>query len=200
MGRAVLDGKTTIKEMVDDSFNKWAKPATNDLPEWFLEDDAQHWKPHGPATEEKVTAGETSSMCMRASALCMTDIAGRAEDRARVAAIADRPIKKVAEAKARKKKKLRDRLDKVSTKATAIAANGEMTQQQRVKMISKLYAGVKPGERGKTYMVSTRKATVEKKRTVKGKTKGAVKMVDKRLKKDKDRTQRTKSGPKRKRG
>ncbi len=61
-----------------------------------------------------------------------------AEDRARVAAIADKPIKKVAEAKARKKKKLRDRLDKVSTKATAIAANGEMTQQQRVKMISKL--------------------------------------------------------------
>ncbi len=62
------------------------------------------------------------------------------------------------------------------------------------------YAGVKPGERGKTYMVSSRKATLEKKRTVKGKTKGAVKMVDSRLKKDKDRKQRTKSGPKRKRG
>lgn len=147
MGRSVLDGKTTIKEMVDDSFNKWAKPTAHDLPEWFAEDDAQHWKPHGPAMEEKVTAGALRArslllcvqfQCGKLSVCCACVCMRIAEDRARVAAIADKPIKKVAEAKARKKKKLRDRLDKVSTKATAIAANGEMTQQQRVKMISKL--------------------------------------------------------------
>jgi hypothetical protein len=63
------------------------------------------------------------------------------------------------------------------------------------------YAGVKPNERGKTYMVSSKKASLEKKRTAKGKTKGAVRMVDSRLKKDKRHAPKSaKLGPKRKRG
>lgn len=46
-------------------------------------------------------------------------------------------------------------------------------------------------------MVSSRKATKEKKRTAKGKTKGAVRMVDARLKKDRGKG---KPGKKRKAG
>lgn len=183
MGRAVLNGETSFKEMVDDSFNKWTPVVDLDsLPEWFTDNDRDQWKPHGPAVQEKVTA----------------------EDRARVAALADRPIKKVAEARARRKKKMADKLKHVSTKATTIAQNSEMTPAQRQKMISKLYKGVAPKERGKTYMVGKKHETLSKKRVVKGKTKGAVKMVDGRMKRDKmgqKKLNRPKSsGPKRKRG
>lgn len=183
LGRSVLSGETNMKQLVDDSFNKWAAPA-DELPEWFLDDDQEHWKPHGPAQETKVTA----------------------EDRARVAAFADRPIKKVAEVRARKKKKMRDKMARVSTKASSIATNSELPQQQRMKMIKKLYSGVAPGERGKTYMVGNRKSTMEKKRVVKGKTRGSVRMVDARLKSDRKgnaeykNSKRKKKGPKRKTG
>lgn len=77
-----------------------------------------------------------------------------------------------------------EKTKRATVKATQIAQNNEMGQQQRLKAISKLYAGVKPQQREKVYMVSTSKASREKRRTVKGRKRGAVRMVDSRLKKD----------------
>lgn len=46
---------------------------------------------------------------------------------------------------------------------------------------------MKPSERGKVYMVGNRQAEMSKVRTAKGKTKGQIKMVDARMKRDRRR-------------
>ncbi len=76
----------------------------------------------------------------------------------------------------------------------AIANNSEMGQSERVKAISKLYKGVRPKERGRVYVISSRKEQMNKKRVVKGKKRGAVRMVDSRLKADKKKSTKKKEG------
>ncbi len=47
MGRALVSGETNLKEMVDDSFNRWTGVANEqnpELPEWFVEKESEYWK------------------------------------------------------------------------------------------------------------------------------------------------------------
>lgn len=47
MGRALVSGETSLKEMVDDSFNRWtgaANEQNQELPEWFVEKESEYWK------------------------------------------------------------------------------------------------------------------------------------------------------------
>ncbi len=60
--------------------------------------------------------------------------------------------------------------------------------------IAKLYKGVKPKERGRVYVIANRREQQSKKRVVKGKKKGAVRMVDKRLKRDKTKATKRAEG------
>ncbi len=174
MGRALVSGETNVKEMVDDSFNRWSGASTaqqEGLPEWFVEKEREYWKPFEPDREEY-----------------------DARDVARVQGIADRPIKKVVEAKARRKRKIEGHMKRVEPKVMAIANNSEMGQSERVKAISKLYKGVRPKERGRVYVISNKKEQLSKKRVVKGKKRGAVRMVDKRLKRDKKKSTKRAEG------
>jgi AdoMet-dependent rRNA methyltransferase SPB1 len=178
MGRELLsgDGKN-LKEMVDDSFNKWGNKVDDNshLPDWFTEKEAEYWGPFKKPEEfdEK--------------------------DLKRVAGIANKPIKKIVEAKARTKRKVANHMKRVEPKVMAIANNSEMGQAERVKAISKLYKGVRPKDRGRVYMVSNKKAQINKVRTAKGKKRGAVRMVDKRLKADKSLKQKKAEGARSKR-
>merc|ERR1711991_909740 len=89
------------------------------------------------------------------------------DDYNRTKGIADRPIKKVVEAKARRKRKLEGHMKRVEPKVMAIANNTEMGQSERVRAISKLYRGVKPKERGRVYVIGNRAEQMNKRRTAK---------------------------------
>ena len=90
--------KKTREQMIDSSYNRYVFDDDKTLvPEWFKEDEEQHNKPQLPVTKEMVDA-----------------------EKARLREINDRTPKKVLEAKARKKKKIARKLDKLKKKAQVI--------------------------------------------------------------------------------
>eukprot|EP01097_Dermamoeba_algensis_P010503 TRINITY_DN7828_c0_g1_i1.p1 TRINITY_DN7828_c0_g1~~TRINITY_DN7828_c0_g1_i1.p1 ORF type:complete len:607 (-),score=216.39 TRINITY_DN7828_c0_g1_i1:231-2051(-) len=156
MGTMMLSKKRK-RELIDDSYNRYAWNDPDDLPSWFRDDENKHNKPSLPLTKELVDRVRQKFMEINA-----------------------RPIKKIAEAKARKKLKAIARIEKVKSKAEVISNNEEMSEKEKNRALEKLYKGrtdkLKPG---KTYVVA--------KKSNKGRVAGGgrgVKIVDPRLKKD----------------
>lgn len=81
------------QSILDAAYNRYAFHDDN-LPEWFEEDEEKHMRPLPPVTPEEIEA-----------------------EKARLRAIDARPIKKVAEAKARKKKRAVAAMAKAQAKA-----------------------------------------------------------------------------------
>ena len=67
------------------------------MPPWFLDDESKHYKTNLPVTKEAITAL-----------------------RAKLRALDARPIRKIAEAKARKKMRAVQKLDKAMKKAEGV--------------------------------------------------------------------------------
>jgi len=156
----LLKDPTMRNEVVDKSLNRYIYADDGHLPEWFVDDESKHNKPQVPVTKEMV-----------------------AQYKEDMKAIDARSTKKVAEAKARKKKQYLLKLDKARKKAKSIVANSEIGERDKVKQIQKLYKGqlakVKPQ---KVYVVGRKKVMsnkIPKGRNVR------MKLVDPRLKKDK---------------
>ena len=87
-------GEKSVHDVIDENYNKYALKDRDGLPDWFLEDESKHDKPHKPITKEAAQAIKEKLRAYNA-----------------------RPIKKVAEAKARKKFKQAQRLEKIRKKA-----------------------------------------------------------------------------------
>lgn len=114
-----------------------------------------------------------------------------------------RPIKKILEAKARKRKKLNRKLERTRKHAEALSVNPELNEMQKGTAIQRLYAKVAAQARRqehphKKYMVTTRSSShsVEPKgtasrRSAKGPT--VTVRVDRRMKKDKRGEDRARS-------
>lgn len=82
-------------DLIDGAYNRYAfADDENCLPEWFKEDEATCTKPEMPETKEMVR-----------------------QFRAKMKEISSRPIRKVLEAEARKKTRLKKRLEKVKKQA-----------------------------------------------------------------------------------
>jgi len=156
----LLNNPVSRNEVVDKTINKYMFPEDYELPAWFKDDENKHNKVHMPITKEMM-----------------------AQYKEDLKAINARTTKKVAEAKARKRKKYVLKLEKARTKAKAIVANAELSEREKVKQIQKLYKGqlnkVKPQ---KIYVVGRRKVVSSK--IPRGKN-VRLKVVDLRLKKDK---------------
>merc|ERR1712000_482324 len=128
---------TNLKDMIDNAYGRWTRGQVTDqegLPEWFVEKESEYW---GPFKGQPEVFDQ--------------------DDFDRTKGIADRPIKKIVEAKARKKRKVESQMKRVEPKVMAIANNSEMNQADRVKAISKLYRGVEPKKRGRVYVVGNRR-------------------------------------------
>lgn len=82
---------------MDDGFNRHAFDSKDDLPSWFLDDESKNYKSNVPITKEAVEAL-----------------------RAKQRALDARPIRKVAEAKARKQRRAIARVDKAMKKADGL--------------------------------------------------------------------------------
>jgi AdoMet-dependent rRNA methyltransferase SPB1 len=155
--------QTTKHDLLDSGFNKFSHRDTDGLPDWFLDDETQHSKPQRPITKEAATAIKSKLRALNA-----------------------RPIKKVAEAKARKKMKAVARLEKLRKKSSLLMEDEGVSEGDKARTVAKMLAkAAKAGKRPKR-QVSVVFAGGGN-RGVKGRprgTRGKYKMVDKRLKKD----------------
>lgn len=93
-------GEKSAYDVMDEGYNKHAFKDRDGLPDWFLDDEGRHDKPHKPITKEAAAAIKEKLRAYNA-----------------------RPIKKVAEARARKKFKQAQKLEKLKKKADLLAGD-----------------------------------------------------------------------------
>lgn len=92
--------KHRAKDMVDAAYNRFSWNDDADLPDWFADDEKRHYRPQVPLPPALVEQMKSKFM-----------------------SLATKPINKVAEARARKRKRATQRLATAKKKATALAAN-----------------------------------------------------------------------------
>ena len=157
--------KKSREEFIDAGYNRYAHNDDQSiLPKWFVEDELKHHRPIMPVTKEEA-------------------VRARAEARA----INLRPIKKVAEAKARKKRKDSRRTEKVKAKAEAIAEADDVSAKAKMRAIEKLMKAEKQKKPDAVYVTTSRsgQSKVVSKKAGGGGRQGRTVKVDKRLKSDK---------------
>ncbi|XVF01085.1 hypothetical protein REPUB_Repub04eG0057200 [Reevesia pubescens] len=139
-------------QILDDAYNKYMFDDEG-LPKWFLEEEMRHRQPIKPITKEEIAAM-----------------------RAQFKEINARPAKKVAEAKARKKRVAMKKLEKVRQKANSISDQTEISDRSKRKQIEQLYKKATPKNPKKEYVVAKKGVQIKA-------GKGKV-LVDRRMKKD----------------
>ena len=149
-------GHKTKHDLVEEGFNRYSFRDTENLPEWFIEEEKQHSKINKPITKEAAIAIKEKLKALNA-----------------------RPIKKVAEAKARKKHRAVARLEKLKKKAGLINDDSDKSEKDKAEDISKLMKKVtkKAKQRPKVTVV----VASGKNRGLSGRPKGIkgkYKMVD----------------------
>lgn len=144
--------KKQREEILDDAYNKYMFDDEG-LPEWFLDEERKHRQPIKPVTKEEIAAMK-----------------------AQFKEIDARPAKKVAEAKARKKKAAMRKLDKIRKKANSISDQTDISDRSKSRMIDQLYKKAAPKKPQKEYVVAKKGVQVKA-------GKGKV-IVDRRMKKD----------------
>lgn len=154
-------GKKTKSELIDEGFNKWAFRDRDQLPEWFLDDEQKHDKPQKPISKQAAQAIKEKMRALNA-----------------------RPIKKVQEAKARKKIKAAQKLERLKKKSELLADDEGMTEREKAEGITKLMAkAAKKKPRKELKVVVAKHANKGLKGRPRG-VKGRYRMVDSRMKKE----------------
>ncbi|XP_058130235.1 pre-rRNA 2'-O-ribose RNA methyltransferase FTSJ3 [Anopheles ziemanni] len=160
LGQLLVSGKKMRRDITDAAWNRFMFNDTF-LPDWFLEDEAKAMRKEVPVPEDVV------------------DQYRKAKEDFNV-----RTIKKVMEAKARKKRHATKRLEKIKKKAETIMENVDNTNQEKIRLLKKLYKKADGKKKEVTYVVAKRTGVSGKKvRRPKG-VEGRFKVVDPRLKKD----------------
>ncbi|TQD88043.1 hypothetical protein C1H46_026406 [Malus baccata] len=144
--------KKPREQMLDDAYKKYMFD-DDGLPRWFLDEEERHRQPIKPVTKEEINAMK-----------------------AQFKEIDARPAKKVAEAKARKKRVAFRKLEKVRKKANTISDQPDISDRSKRKQIEQMYKKAAPKRPQKEYVVAKKGVQV---RVGKGKVR-----VDRRMKKD----------------
>ncbi|KAK1414447.1 hypothetical protein QVD17_30191 [Tagetes erecta] len=145
--------KKQREQMLDDAYNKYMFHDDEGLPKWFIDEEKKHMQPIKPITKEEVNAMKAQFREINA-----------------------RPAKKVAQAKARKKRVAMRKMEKIRKKANSIADQEDINDRSKMKMINTLYKKAIP-QRPKKELVVAKKGVQVK--AGKGKV-----LVDRRMKKD----------------
>jgi len=144
----------------DDSWNRWTDNGADFYPSWYAAEDSKYNKPQLPITKEAAEA-----------------------IRKRYKELDSRPIKKVAEARARKRMRKATKLAKAKAQAQSIVKDPDMSVGQKIAAAHKAMKKADSKKKEKVYLVSNKNNGV-------GKTKprfhggSKVKVVDPRMKKD----------------
>jgi len=163
LAQQLVNREKTKLQLINDGFNRYSLNSKDGLPSWFLDDEAKHYKPNIPVTKEAMATLRTKQRALDA-----------------------RPIKKVAEAKARKKIRAVQRLEKAMKKAEGVNATADMSEREKAQAIEKLMnKGLSAGKKTKKEVKVVVAKGVHK--AVKGRprgVKGRYVMVDSRMKKE----------------
>ncbi|CEH12725.1 -domain-containing protein [Ceraceosorus bombacis] len=162
LAQQLVNREKTKSDLIDMGFSKHNfAEKTADLPAWFLEDEGKHYKANVPITKEAMAAL-----------------------RARQRALDARPIKKIAEAKARKKFKAAQRLEKARKKADNLNDTVDVSEREKAKDIEKVLSKAnKPTKKRQITTVVARGPNRGLKGRPKG-VKGRYRLVDRRQKKE----------------
>ena len=115
LAHQLATGQRTKEDIIDEGFNKRAFKDRDGLPDWFIDDESKHDRPQKPITKAAAQAIKEKMRAFNA-----------------------RPIKKVREAKARKKFKLAQRVEKLKKKSDMLANDENMTEKDKAQSIAKL--------------------------------------------------------------
>lgn len=153
-------GQITKHDLVNEGYNKISFRDRENLPEWFLEDEAKHTRYMKPITKEAALAAKEALKALNA-----------------------RPIKKVTEAKMRKKMRAQRRLEKIRKKSDLISEDSTISDRDKNEEIAKLMRRATTKTRPKVTVV----AAFGKNRGIQGRPRGVrgkYKMVDGTMKKE----------------
>ncbi|WVQ78097.1 AdoMet-dependent rRNA methyltransferase SPB1 [Cryptococcus sp. DSM 104549] len=162
LATALVNRQITSSQLVDQGFNRLSTFHKDGLPSWFLDDESKNYKPNIPITADAVAALK-----------------------ARQRALDARPIKKVAEAKARKKFKTVQRMEKAKKKADGVMESEEMGDGEKARQVRRMLAKAARGkEKAKDKKVVV---AMGANKGIKGRPKGVkgkYKIVDARMRKE----------------
>ncbi|GAB4837893.1 hypothetical protein Ancab_027418 [Ancistrocladus abbreviatus] len=144
--------KKQREQIIDDGYNKYMFDDEG-LPKWFMDEEKRHRQPIKPVSKEEIAAMKAQFKEINA-----------------------RPVKKVAEAKARKKRAAFRKLEKIRKKANSISDQNDIPDRSKRRLIEQLYNKAAPKKPKKEYVVAKKGVQVKS-------GKGKV-IVDRRMKKD----------------
>ncbi|NXH20723.1 SPB1 protein, partial [Bucco capensis] len=134
LGSVIATSKKARRDLIDDSFNRYSfNEEEGELPEWFAAEEKQHRCRQVPVDKQTVEAY-----------------------RQRWREINARPIKKVAEAKARKKRRMLKKLEQMKKKAESVVNTVDISEREKVAQLRRIYkkAGLAKEKRQVTYLVA----------------------------------------------
>ncbi|NWU05512.1 SPB1 protein, partial [Cephalopterus ornatus] len=134
LGSVIATSRKARRDLIDDSFNRYSyNEEEGELPEWFTEEEKQHRRKQVPVDRQTVEAY-----------------------RQRWREINARPIKKVAEAKARKKRRMLKKMEQMKKKAEAVVDTVDISEREKVAQLRRIYkkAGLAKEKRQVTYLVA----------------------------------------------
>lgn len=158
----LVQSKKKREDLIESGYNRWAHDDQG-LPDWFERDESRHYQKQLPISKEMV-----------------------AEYRSQLKAINARPIKKIAEAKARKKQRSLRRLAKARKRAEGVVETQDMTEHEKIRDIKQIYkkAGVLGNKKPEVKYVVAKRGLAGKRPVRPAGVKGRYKQVDPRMKKD----------------
>ncbi|XP_031430062.2 pre-rRNA 2'-O-ribose RNA methyltransferase FTSJ3, partial [Clupea harengus] len=172
LGTELATSKKRSRDLIDGSFHRFASSeGITGVPMWFVDDEKKHRKRPIPVSKEMVE-----------------------EYKQRWKEINARPIKKVAEAKSRKKRRLLKKMETAKKKAEAVVDTVDISEREKMAQLRSIYkkAGVGREKREVTYLVAKKGAGRKVSRPAG--VKGAFRVVDSRMKKDLRGEQRASGG------